>query len=341
MKAAVLTAIGRPLELAELPTPRLAPDEALVRTATCGLCRTDLHLQEGTAYIPSLPHVPGHEPAGTVIAVGAEVTSVRVGERVAPHLFVADGDCFFTRRGQHAQARHLRGIIGVTMPGGFAEHFVAPARNLLPLPEGLPFALGGLASCALVTAVHAWRRAQLESGDRAVVIGAGGVGAPLVQILCHAGIAVAVVERAADKAPSGAELAVAFDDPARDARIAEFADHGRGGVDCVFDVVGRSATVAAATGWLRPGGQVVVIGEEPEPIAIDSVRIAQRELRLVGSRNGGLDDAREALALMARGAVRPPIGARFALADINQAFDLARRGGASGRIVIDISGEDR
>src|SRR5580704_12741515 len=169
MKAAVPKKIGAPLVIEEMPKPQVGPGEVLVETRTCGICRTDLHIQDGLAYVPRLPHIPGHEPAGIVVAVGSEVVEPEVGQAVIPHLFVFDRDCSYTRSGQHAQATHLRGILGVSLPGGFAQYFKAPARNLLPVPAGVPLDVAGLTSCAVITAVHAFRKAQLAPMDMAVV----------------------------------------------------------------------------------------------------------------------------------------------------------------------------
>src|SRR4029077_19438709 len=136
-KAAVLVRVGEPLVIQDVPVPEIGPDEVLIETHACGVCRTDLHIQDGLAYVPSLPHIPGHEPAGAIVEYGRDVTGLRAGprggpqpllavagpragQRVVPHLFVALADCPYTRTGQHAQAMHLRGILGVTMPGGFA-----------------------------------------------------------------------------------------------------------------------------------------------------------------------------------------------------------------------------
>src|SRR5207248_1008358 len=113
MKAAVLREIGKPLVIEEVPLPQLGSGEVLVQTHTCGICRTDLHIQDGLAYVPRLPHVPGHEPAGVVVEVSPDVTELRVGQRVVPHLFVYAAECRYTRAGLHAQATHLQGILGV------------------------------------------------------------------------------------------------------------------------------------------------------------------------------------------------------------------------------------
>jgi propanol-preferring alcohol dehydrogenase len=338
MKAAVLTRLGQPFTIEDVPLPGIGPDEVLVETRTCGICRTDLHIQDGLAYVPSLPHIPGHEPAGVVVEVGKEVTRVKIGERVVPHLFVAGAECSYTRAGQHAQATHLQGILGVTQPGGFAEYFKVPARNLLSLPEAVSFEAGGLTSCAVITAVHAYRKANLQVGDTAVVLGAGGIGLILVQLLTTAGVRVIAVDGREGSRQlalqAGAALALSGLEPQAGERIRDVGGTEKGGVDAVFELVGRAATMQAAAGWVRRGGQIIVIGEEGEYPAIDTIQIAQKELRICGARNGGRQDALDALALMARGVIRPVIAARFSLERFNEALGMVREGAAMGRVVV-------
>ena len=92
MKAAVLYEIGNPLRIEEVPTPKIGPDEVLVETRSCGICRTDLHVYDGLAYIPELPHIPGHEPAGVVADVGKNVTGLGGGTtRRAPPFYHVRG----------------------------------------------------------------------------------------------------------------------------------------------------------------------------------------------------------------------------------------------------------
>ncbi len=340
MKAALLHAVGQPLVLADVPEPELDGDEVLVATRTCGICRTDLHLQDGIAYVPPLPHVLGHEPAGVVAAVGENVKQWRPGDRVVPHLFVYDRECRYTRAGQHAQATHLRGILGVTVWGGFATYFKVPSRNLLALPEEVSFELGGLASCAGVTAVHAVRKAGLSVGQTAAVVGAGGIGLMLVQLLSACGVRTAAVDRRrpnVDAALSaGAQLGLLADPGAAEALL-RFGDEGEG-VDAVFDLVGTASTLRLAAGAVARGGKIIVIGEEQETPPIDTITLAQRELQLIGSRNGGMSDVADALAWLARGLLRPAIAARFSLEQVNEAMDFVRSGEAVGRVVIDVAG---
>jgi propanol-preferring alcohol dehydrogenase len=338
MKAAVLHRIGEPLVIEEIPIPEIGPDEVLVRTHTCGVCRTDVHIQDGLAYVPNLPHIPGHEPSGEIVDVGKHVTGLEPGQRVVPHLFVAGSDCPYTRSGQHAQAMHLRGILGVTIPGGFAEYFKVPARNLLVLPDAVSSEIGGLVSCAAITAVHAFRKAKLQVNDTAVVLGVGGIGLLLVQLLHASGVRTLAVDQNDASLPqavaAGACKAVPIGETAAGRLVQEWAGGEREGVDCVFELVGRAATMKAAAGFVRRGGTIVVIGEEAEFPAVDTIQIAQKELQLIGSRNGGLQDARDALEFMAQGIIRPVIAARFPLQEINLALAAVRRGTVRGRAVV-------
>ncbi len=336
MKAAVLQELKQPLVIEDVPVPEPGPHDVLVETRTCGICRTDLHLQDGLAYVPTLPHIPGHEPAGVVAAVGSEVTDFKVGQRVVPHLFLTCGHCSSCCAGRDAQCLHVAGVLGVTLPGAFAEYFVAPARNLLVLPEGVDFGAGGLVSCAVVTAVHAYRRARVRPGDTAVVMGAGGIGLILVQILKAAGARVAVVSRSQQAlciaAEYDADLMLPADTPDVVDRVAEFT-FGQGAA-CVFECVGTAATMGTAAELAARGGQIIVIGEEPEFPAVDTIRIAQRELEIIGSRNGSRQDAADALDMLAVGAMRPPILRHVPLEQINEALDFMRSGQAHGRIVV-------
>ncbi|HUY89396.1 MAG TPA: alcohol dehydrogenase catalytic domain-containing protein [Pirellulales bacterium] len=340
MKAAILKEIGKAFSVEEAPDPVLAPDEVLVETHTCGICRTDLHVQDGLAYVPSLPHIPGHEPAGVVVEVGREAKGVALGQRVVPHLFVSSSECRNTRAGEHAQARHLRGIIGVTLPGGFAEYFKAPARNLLPLPDNVPFDVGGLTSCAVITAVHALRKADLQPGDLAVVFGVGGIGLLLVQLLSDAGVRSAAISRSAASLDLARQAGASWAIPAAAEDVADrvraCSIDGKDGADCVFEMIGLAQTMRLAASLCTPGGKIIVIGEEAECPAIDTIQIAQRELQIIGSRNGGMQDARDAIDLMARGLIRPVISATYPLRQINQALRAVRGGQAHGRVIIQV-----
>jgi propanol-preferring alcohol dehydrogenase len=335
MKAAVLHTLKRPLEIRDVPCPEPGPLDVLVETHACGICRTDLHLQDGLAYVPPLPHIPGHEPSGVVAAVGSQVRDFAVGQRVVPHLFVTCGQCRNCLEKNEAQCTNLEGVIGVTRSGAFAEYFVAPAQNLLPLPERVSFEAGGLVSCAVITAVHAFRRARVASGETGVVIGAGGIGLLLVQLLKSAGAQAVVVSRSEPGLLRAAEFGGDLMVPASANAAGQVREFTAGlGADCVFECVGTAATMRAAATMARAGGRIVVIGEEPETPPLDTIEIAQRELVILGSRNGTRQDAADALAMLDERSLHVPIALQVPLADINRAFDLMRAGQVHGRVVV-------
>lgn len=338
MRAAVLHETGQSLVVEDVRKPKIGPQEALVQTRACGICRTDIHILDGLAYIPELPHVPGHEPSGVVVEVGERVDDLEVGQRVVPHLFHTCGNCYFCRVGEDALCTNLQGIIGVTLPGGFAEYFAAPAKNLFVLPDNVPFETGGLVSCAVITAVHAFRRARLSSNDSAVIVGAGGIGQLLIQILKSAGIRVIATGRSEQTLETarklGADLALRTTSPDTVKKVKEFA--GDQGAQCVFDCVGLAKTMKDSAEYVMSRGQIIVIGEEAEFPEVDTIQIAQRELEIIGSRNGSRQDTVESLSMMAAGIIDPVVSRTFPLQEINQAMEFVRSGQAHGRVVVKI-----
>jgi len=335
VKAAVMHEVGKPLRIEEVSIPEIGPEEVLVETRCCGICGTDLHILKGFGYVPKLPHILGHEPAGVVAKVGSKVTHLKPGDRVVPHLFFTCGDCYYCRAGRDQQCLNLKGLLGVLSPGAFAEYFKTPGVNLFVLPEKVPFDVGGLVADAVVTAVHAVARAGLHAGETAVVLGAGGIGQVLIQLLRSKGIRVVAVSRSDAKLAlakeCGAHLVVTFGESTTAATIREFS--GTNGAQCVFDCVGSAQTMHDAAEYVIRCGRIIVIGEERDATPINTTEIAQRELEIIGSRNGTRKDTVEAIKLLEAGVVNPPIAQRFPLEKINEAYEAVRRG-ASARVVV-------
>src|SRR5437763_14433882 len=188
MKAARLHAYHQPLNLDEIDEPRaLGPLDVVVRIGAAGLCRTDLHIQEGQWAEKSqvtLPYTPGHENAGWVHETGSAVTNVQVGDTVIVHPFISCGLCPPCRRGDDMHC--LNGSFpGIDRDGGFADFLLTSARSVVKLDPSLePKEIAALADAGL-TAIHAIKKAipVLSAGPRAVVIGAGGLGHIGIQFL--------------------------------------------------------------------------------------------------------------------------------------------------------------
>jgi propanol-preferring alcohol dehydrogenase len=128
---------GEPFHRDEVPIPNPRPGEALVRVGAAGICHTELHLQHGVLNLGVAPLVPGHEIAGVVAAVGEGVATVKPGDRVVVYYYVGCGRCVWCRQGQENLCRDVVDQFGFTADGGYAEYVAVPARNLVPLQDGL------------------------------------------------------------------------------------------------------------------------------------------------------------------------------------------------------------
>src|SRR4051812_20098975 len=138
MKSVRLTQLGRPLEDVDVAVPEIGPADVLVRVAACGICHSDAHYRAGLSQIAQLPVTPGHEIAGTVESVGAEVAGFRAGDRICVHYLAHCGVCEFCRRGHEQFCPEVQ-MIGKHSDGGYAEFVKVPARSVFALPEEIPF----------------------------------------------------------------------------------------------------------------------------------------------------------------------------------------------------------
>ncbi|NLE77951.1 MAG: alcohol dehydrogenase catalytic domain-containing protein, partial [Chloroflexi bacterium] len=175
MKAVRLTAIGRALELQDIPRPAVGPQDVLVRICAAGICHSDVHYRAGTSSVGPLPQTLGHEVAGVVEEVGSQVAAVAPGQRVCLHYMVTCGECAHCRRGQEQFCLHGQ-MIGKHRDGGYAEYIAMPARSVVPLPPEIPFEQGAIAMCSSATSFHALRKARLQAGETVAVFGVGGLG---------------------------------------------------------------------------------------------------------------------------------------------------------------------
>ena len=323
-----------------VPDPTLQRGEVLVRTKACGICGTDIHIVDGWGYTPQLPHILGHEPAGVVAAVGAAVTTFKAGDRVVPNIFYTCGQCFFCRTNRETLCINLQGILGVLgHPGGYAEYFKVPARQLFHLPDSITFEAGSVIADAVVCAVHAvLDRARLKVNEAALVLGVGGVGLSVLQVAKVSGarvIAVDLSEEKLDQARElGAEQALLFSTADIPEKIAKLTDGL--GADAAFDCVGAGETLALAIRCLRRGGRLITIGYTTDRYPLEPREITVKELEIRGSRSGGRQNTLQAIQLVASGQVKPLLGAIMPLGEANEALERLRKGQVLGRIVLKV-----
>jgi L-iditol 2-dehydrogenase len=306
MHALLLTAPSQ-LEYTEFPDPSPAPDEVLIRIRACGICGSDLHGWDGSSGRRRPPLIMGHEAAGEIAAVGADVEGWAVGDRVTFDSTVYCGKCPRCQRGEINLCEHRR-VVGVApneyrQHGAFAEYLALPARILYRMPEGMTFEQAALAE-PLSIALHALKRARVNCEDTALVVGTGMIGLLVVQALRAAGVPRIV---AVDLEASRLELArkLGATDTVLSGRPDTEADVQRataGGATVAFEVVGITPTIQLAIAGLRPGGTVVLVGNVAREVTFPQQAVVTRELSVLGTC-GSAGEYPEALSLLASGAI--------------------------------------
>lgn len=353
VRAAVLPAVGSPLEIAEIDLPDPGPGQVRVRLAAAGVCHSDLSLTDGTMRLP-VPAVLGHEGAGTVVAVGEGVKHLEPGDGVVLNWAPACGNCHACALGEvwlcanalagAAEVHARRADDGTELHPGlnvaaFAEETVVHESCVLPAPDGVPLTDAALLGCAVLTGYGAVRHsARVRPGETVAVFGVGGVGLAALQSARVAGASKIV---AVDVSPEKEELArgagathyvVASDTTAREIRALT----GKQGVDVAVECVGRAVTIRTAWESTRRGGRttVVGIGGKEQQVTFNALEIFHWGRTLSGCVYGNCDPARD-LPVLAEHirAGRIDLGAlvteRIALEGIPAAFEnmLAGKGG--------------
>ena len=321
LKALLLTAPSQ-LEFTDWPEPVPAADEVLLRIRACGICGSDIHGWDGSTGRRRPPLIMGHEGAGEILAVGAEVERWQAGNRVTFDSTISCGHCIYCRDGQVNLCDNRR-VVGVApaeyrQHGAFAELLAVPARILYALPDTLPFTHAAMIEPVSI-AVHAVRRIQIAPTDTAVVVGAGMIGLFVVQALRWAGarqiIAVDLAEKRLALAQElGATHTLQSDACDVAAEVARLT--GGRGADSVFEVVGVSATLNLALATLRRGGSAVLVGNLAAKTEFPLQAVVTREITLHGSC-ASAGEYPLCLDLIARGVIRvePMISAVAPLAE--------------------------
>ncbi|MGW2818789.1 Zn-dependent alcohol dehydrogenase [Streptomyces sp. NPDC001415] len=352
VRAAVLPAVGSPLEITDIDLPEPGPGQVRVRLAAAGVCHSDLSLTNGTMRVP-VPAVLGHEGAGTVVSVGEGVASVAPGDEVVLNWAPSCGSCHPCSLGEvwlcvnalnGAASVYARTADGTELHPGlnvaaFAEETVVAENCLIPLPEGIPLTEAALLGCAVLTgygAIH--HSAKVRAGETVAVFGAGGVGLATLQSARIAGAARII---AVDVSPDKEELArqagatdfvIASETTAKDIRKLT----GGQGTDVAVECVGRAVTIRTAWESTRRGGRttVVGIGGKDQQVTFNALEIFHWGRTLAGCVYGNSDPATDVPVLAdhirtGRLDLNALVSERIALDGIPAAFDnmLAGKGG--------------
>jgi D-arabinose 1-dehydrogenase-like Zn-dependent alcohol dehydrogenase len=340
VRALVHETFGGPLEIRDVPAPSPSPAGVVVRVGATGICRSDWHGWQGHDPDVRLPHVPGHELAGTVEAIGADVRRWRVGDRVTVPFVCACGRCPRCAAGD-SQVCDRQTQPGFTSWGSFAELVALEEAdvNLVALLDALPFSVAAALGCRFTTA---WRavvqQGRVRPGEWVAVHGCGGVGLSAVQVAVAAGAQVVAV----DVAPGALELAASFGAAVVvDASAGDVVDRVRaatsGGAALSLDALGSPGTCVDSVLCLRPRGRHVQVGLLPpsqgRPL-VPMERVVALELELLGSHGIAAHAFPELLALVAAGRLRPDLLVTRQIALDESARALAEIGAVPGITVI-------
>ena len=323
MRAAFCSEPGK-MELREVPRPEPGPGMALVKVHNCGVCGSDLHYYGGHLPVPTV--CPGHEISGEVAEIGAGVSGLAPGDRVAVEPAMICGHCDGCRTGDYQLCRDFK-ILGTHLHGGFAEYLAMPAYALFKLPEQIDWPTAALTE-PLAVGVHGVRLGNVRLGDRVLVLGAGTIGLLAGLAAREAGAAeVLVTARHAHQRDAAERLGLRpFSEGSDELSPYVFANP----VDVTLETVGGSAdTLNQAIFSTRPGGSIVVLGVFTGQVPITALVLMLKELRLVGSlmygRYGTRADFNVAIEILRRNrdAAGGLVTQRFPLEDIAEGFKVA------------------
>jgi threonine 3-dehydrogenase len=340
MKALVKTVAAPGMTLCEVPIPAIRDDEVLIRVRAAGVCGTDVHIYTWDRWAAARcrpPFIVGHEFAGEVVAVGALVTAVAVGDRVTAEGHIVDEHSLFSRTGQ-AHVDPSTRIIGVDRDGCFAEYIAMPAANVWPLDPGIGFDIGGIHD-PMGNAFHTALAADL-AGAVVLITGCGPIGAFAVGICKAAGAARIIATdvnptRLALARTMGAHAAVTPDQAEAEVRAAS---NGIG-ADVVLEMSGVPSAVHQAFALARPGGRVNMLGIPAAPIDVDfASEVIFKGLTLYGVVGRRMYDTWHQMTRFLRAGTfdpRPVITHRLPLEAVDEAMALIRSGEA-GKIIFEL-----
>ncbi len=339
MRAAVFEGPGRPLVVTEVPTPVIGSEAVLVRVTACGICHTDLHYIDH--HVPTFktpPLILGHETAGVVEEVGAEVEGLHPGDRVLLPAVLTCGRCAQCRRGRENICERMV-MFGNHVDGAYAEFVTAPAKDVFVVPSEIPLDEAAIIADAVSTPFHAVTvRARVQPGEWAVVVGCGGVGLNVVQVAGATGAVVIAVDLVEHKLALARQLGARYTINPREVEqvpkaIRKLTD---GGADVAFEAIGNPQTIGLAFDSLRRGGRLVLVGYSQLPAELNAAKTMFFEMEILGSLGCRPVDYPRIIAMVQAGTLRtaPLISHRLPLAEINAGLDLLRQGKAIRALVL-------
>jgi D-arabinose 1-dehydrogenase-like Zn-dependent alcohol dehydrogenase len=332
MKAAQISKAGGNFETVERDIPQPAPRQVRVKVEACGICHSDVLVKEGLWPGLQYPRVPGHEIAGRIDAVGADVTSWKKGQRVGVgwhggHDFV----CEQCRRGDFAMCA-TRKVTGIDFDGGYAEYMIAPAETLAAIPDEMPPEEAGPFMCAGVTVYNALRNSGARAGDVVAVQGIGGLGHLGVQYARQMGFETVALGRGKDKESLAQELgAHRYIDSDVVDTVAEL--QKLRGARVILATAPSAKAISGVVDGLAVNGTLLIPAAPSDPLTISVMPLIMGRRSVAGWYSGTARDSQDTLEFSASTGVHPMIE-KYPLARVAEAYEQMHSGKVRFRVVL-------
>jgi D-arabinose 1-dehydrogenase-like Zn-dependent alcohol dehydrogenase len=332
MKAVQISKPGGNFEVVERPTPQPGRGQVRIKVEACGICHSDALVKEGLWPGLQYPRVPGHEIAGRIDSVGADVTQWKPGQRVGVgwhggHCFICDA----CRRGDFINCKFEK-ITAITFDGGYAEYVIIPAEAVALIPDDLPADEAAPLLCAGITVFNALRNSGARGGDLVAVLGIGGLGHLGIQYARQMGFRTVAIGRGGDKQALAKKLGAheyvdtGAGDPAQ-------ALQKMGGAHVILATAPDSKSISALFEGLAPNGKLMVVGADAQSLTVTPLQLIRGSKSIRGWASGTARDSQDTLEFSALSGVRPMIE-RYPLEKAAEAYEQMISGKARFRVVL-------
>ncbi len=333
MRAFQVPGPNKPFERVEKDIPEPTSRTVRVKVQACGVCHSDSMIKMGLFPGIQFPRVPGHEVAGVIDAVGPDVTSWKVGDRVGIGWF--GGNCFVCescRRGDFITCQKGK-ITGITFDGGYADYMIAPIEALAHIPDELTPAEAAPLMCAGVTTFNALRYADALAGDLVAVLGVGGLGHLAIQYAVKMGFKAVAIARGKDKEPLSKKLGAHHYIDSTTQNVAVELNK-LGGAKVILSTVTNSHAMSQTVGGLKPNGKLILVGASGENLEISPIQLIMKDASVVGWSSGTSIDSEDTLSFSKLTGVRS-MNEIFPLEKAPEAYEYMMSGKARFRVVLE------
>jgi len=332
MKAAQISKPGGDFEIVEREVPEPGRGQVRVKVEACGVCHSDVFVKEGLWPGIQYPRVPGHEVAGIIDELGAEVIGWNKGQRVGVGWHGGqDNTCLECRRGHFLYCQNPK-VAGISYDGGYQQYMVAPVEALAAIPDALSDAEAGPLLCAGVTTFNALRHSGASPGSLVGVQGVGGLGHLAIQFANKFGYEVAAIGRGPENSVLAKKLGASVYIDSQSSSAAQELQK-LGGAQAILATAPNSKAMSELIDGLAPTGKFIVVGISPDPIAVTPLQLITGERAIQGSAVGTPTDSEDTMRFAELTGVRPMIET-YRLEKADAAFSRMMSGKAEFRVVL-------